>query len=90
MVLHEEDLAARLHARRTRGDSVELLVHSLLVSQLRQGRARAWATETLMTIGEACRSVLRETLGKTVSWAIERATLDGWQPNRIKAHLNLV
>ena len=67
-----------------------LLVPSLRMAHLRQGRARAWATETLMTIGEACRAVLRETLGKTISWAIERATLDGWQPNRIKAHLQLV
>jgi hypothetical protein len=66
-----------------------LLVPGLLVAQLRQGRARAWATETLMTIGEACRAVLRATLGKTISWAIERATLDGWQPQRIKAHLAL-
>jgi DDE superfamily endonuclease len=66
-----------------------LLVHSLLVAQLRQGRARAWATEPLTTIGEACRAVLRETLGKTISWAIERATLDGWQPTRIKARLAL-
>jgi hypothetical protein len=59
------------------------------MAQLRQGRARAWATETLTTIGEACRAVLRDTLGKTISWAIERATLDGWQPTRIKAHLAL-
>jgi len=48
------------------------------MAHLRQGRARAWATETLTTIGEACRAVLRDTLGKTISWAIERATLDGW------------
>lgn len=84
------DCQLRSGEGQTRHFYLVLLVHSLLVSQLRQGRARAWATETLMTIGEACRSVLRETLGKTVSWAIERATLDGWQPNRIKAHLNLV
>jgi hypothetical protein len=66
-----------------------LLVHSLLVAQLRQGRVRAWAHATLTTIGEACRAVIRETLGKTITWAIERATLDGWQPERIKAHLQL-
>jgi hypothetical protein len=47
------------------------------------------ATETLTTIGEACRAVLRDTLGKTISWAIERVTLDGWHPNRIKTHLAL-
>ena len=74
----------------TRHFYLVLLVHSLLMAQLRQGRARAWATETLTTIGEACRAVLRDTLGKTISWAIERATLDGWQPMRIKAHLQLV
>lgn len=84
------DCQLRSGEGQTRHFYLVLLVHSLLVSQLRQGRARAWATETLMTIGEACRAVLRETLGRTVSWAIERATLDGWQPNRIKAHLNLV
>lgn len=39
----------------------------------------AWAQERLTTIGQACRAVLRETLGKTITWAIERATLDGWQ-----------
>jgi hypothetical protein len=64
-------------------------VHRLLGAQLRQGRARAWATETLTTIGEACRAVLRETPGKTISWAIERATREGWQPERIKTHLQL-
>jgi hypothetical protein len=53
------------------------------------GRARAWASATLTTIGAACRAVLRETLGKTSAWAIEQATLDGWRPNRIKTHLAL-
>ena len=43
-----------------------LLVHSLLVAHLRQGRVRAWAHETLTTIGEACRAVMRETLGSWV------------------------
>jgi hypothetical protein len=73
----------------TRHFYLVLLVHSLPVAQLRQGRVHAWAQETLTTIGEACRAVLRETLGKTITWAIERATLDGWQPERIKAHLAL-
>jgi hypothetical protein len=50
----------------------------------------AWAQETLTTIGHACRAVLRGTLGKTITWAIERATLDGWQPEKIKAHLALI
>ena len=84
------DCQLRSGEGQTRHCYLVLLGHSLLVAQLRQGRARAWATETLTTIGEACRAVLRETLGKTISWVIERATLDGWQSNRIKAHLALI
>jgi len=74
----------------TRHTSLVLLVHSLLVAQLHQGRVRAWAQATLTTIDEAGRTVLRETLGKTITWAIERATRDQWQPESIKAHLQLV
>ena len=83
------DCQLRSGEGQTRHFYLVLLVHSLLVAQLRQGRVHAWAQETLTTIGEACRAVLRETLGKTITWAIERATLDGWQPERIKAHLAL-
>lgn len=84
------DCQLRSGEGQTRHIYLVLLAHSLLMAQLRQGRVSAWANETLMTIGEACRAVLRETLGKTISWAIERATLDGWEPARIMAHLNLV
>ncbi|MGH9840654.1 MAG: IS701 family transposase [Blastocatellia bacterium] len=73
----------------TRHIYLVLLAHSLLMAQLGQGRVSAWANETLMTIGEACRAVLRETLGQTITWAIERATLDRWEPARIMAHLKL-
>ena len=83
------DCQLRSGAGQTRHFYLVLLVHSLLTAQLRQGRVRAWATQTLTTIGEAARAVLRETLGKTVSWAIERATLDSWRPQKIKAHLGL-
>jgi hypothetical protein len=83
------DCQLRSGEGQTRHFYLVLLVHSLLVAQLQQGRVCAWAQATLTTIGEACRAVLRETLGKTITWAIERATLDGWQPERIKAHLTL-
>lgn len=83
------DCQLRSGEGQTRHIYLVLLAHSLLMAQLRQGRVSAWANETLMTIGEACRAVLRETLGQTISWAIERATLDGWTPERIVAHLNL-
>ncbi len=83
------DCQLRSGEGQTRHIYLVLLAHSLLMAQLRQGRVSAWANETLMTIGEACRAVLRETLGQTISWAIERATLDGWTPEKIVAHLNL-
>jgi hypothetical protein len=83
------DCQLRSGEGQTRHLSLVLLVHRLLVAQLRQGRVRAWAHETRTTLGEAWRAVLRATLGKTISWVIERVTLDGWQPERIKAHLAL-
>ena len=84
------DCQLRSGEGQTRHFYLVLLVHSLLVAQLRQGRVNAWAQQTLTTIGEVCRAVLRETLGKTISWAIDRATLDHWQPLKIKTHLGLI
>ncbi len=66
-----------------------ILAHILLVSRMRQNRAKEWAVATLTTIGEACRAVMRETLQRTITWAIERATLDGWTNPRICHVLNL-
>lgn len=83
------DCQLRSGEGQTRHFYLVLLAHSLLMTQLREGRVNGWATEKLMTIGEACRAVLRETLGQTISWALARATLDGWEPARIVAHLNL-
>lgn len=71
----------------TRHMYMVFLAHSVLMRQLRQGRACGWALERLTTIGQACRAVLRETLGKTLDWAFERLQSDGWSPERIKAHL---
>ena len=39
-----------------------MLAYSLLMSELKQGRAKEWALDRLMTIGEACRAMLKETL----------------------------
>lgn len=83
------DCQLRSGEGQTRHIYLVLLAHSLLMAQLRQGRVSAWANETLMTIGEACRAVLRETLSQTIRWALERVTLDRWEPTRIIAHLNL-
>lgn len=83
------DCQLRSGEGQTRHMSLVLLVHSLLMAQLRHSRAHDWATTTLTTIGEACRAVLRETLRKTITWAIDRATLDQWEPKRITTHLAL-
>lgn len=84
------DCQLRSGEGQTRHFYLVLLVHSLLMAQLHHCRVNDWATTTLTTIGEACRAVLRETLGKTISWAIARATLDHWRPEKIKAHLALI
>jgi hypothetical protein len=58
----------------TRHMYLVMLAYSLLMSQLRQGRARDWALQRLTTVGEACRAMLRETLRTTLAWAIEQVT----------------
>jgi len=62
--------------------------YSLLMTQLRQGRAREWARIKLTTVGEACRAVLRETLGKTIEWVLQRAA-EGWGAEQIRVKLAL-
>jgi DDE superfamily endonuclease len=83
------DCQLRTGEGQTRHMYLVMLAHSLLMAELRQGRASEWAHRVLTTIGEACRAVLRETLGKTIRWAIERATFDGWSHEQINMHLAL-
>jgi len=58
----------------TRHMYLVMLAYSLLMGQLRQGRAKEWALHRLMTIGEACRAMLRENLRATLAWVIEQVT----------------
>jgi len=73
----------------TRHMYLVFLAYSVLMRQLRQGRAREWARERLTTIGQACLSVLRQTLSDTISWVIDRIEDDGWNFERIKVQLAL-
>jgi len=73
----------------TRHMHLVMLAYSLLMRQLRQGRAYEWALQKLTTIGEACRAILRETLRTTLTWAMDRATNPYWDTERIMAHLGL-
>jgi hypothetical protein len=81
------DCQLRSGEGQTRHMYLVMLAHSLLVSQMQQSRACDWALEKLTTIGQACRAVLRETLGKTISWVIERVTKESWSQERIKTYL---
>jgi hypothetical protein len=74
----------------TRHLHLVMLAYSLLVRQLRQGHAYEWAYQKLTTIGEACRAVLRETLRKTLDWAMQRGDHPYWTRERILGHLGLL
>jgi hypothetical protein len=68
------DCQLRDDGGQTRHMYLVMLAYSLLMIQLRQGCAKDWALQRLMTIGEACRAMQKETLRTTLSWAIEQAT----------------
>jgi hypothetical protein len=57
----------------TRHMHLVVLVYTALMRQLKHDRALDWAHVRLMTIGESCRSIAREILGKTLAWAVEQA-----------------
>lgn len=68
------DCQLRSGQGQTRHMYLVMLAYSLLQQQLRQGRAKEWALCKLMTVGEACRALLRESLRKTLAWALEQVT----------------
>lgn len=84
------DCQLRSGRGQTRHLYMVFLAHSVLMRQLQQGRARAWALERLTTIGQACLAVLRQTLSQTLTWAIDRVQSDGWSREQVKTHLALV
>jgi hypothetical protein len=83
------DCQLRKGRGQTRHMHLVFLAYSVLMRQMRCGRARAWALERLTTIGQACRAVLRQTLGRTIDWVIDRVREDGWNDREIKDHLAL-
>jgi hypothetical protein len=72
----------------TRHMHLVVLAYTALMRQLKHDRALDWAHTRLMTIGESCRTIARETLGKTLAWAIERAQ-QGMSLSDIKQSLAL-
>jgi hypothetical protein len=83
------DCQIRKGEGQTRHLYLVMLAHSLLMSEMQQGRVSEWALSILTTIGQACRSVQRETFETTINWAINRALSDGWTHEQIIAHLAL-
>ena len=72
----------------TRHMYLVFLAYSALMRQLQYDRAQEWAHVRLTTIGESCRAIFRETLGKTIAWVVEQVT-QGQSLSQIKAHLAL-
>ena len=83
------DCQLRTGEGQTRHLYLVMLAHSLLMAQMQPGRASDWAHAVLTTIGEACRAVSRETLSKTLTWAVQQATTQAWTPQRIVTYLEL-
>jgi DDE superfamily endonuclease len=73
----------------TRHMYLVMLAYSLLMGELKQGRAREWALHRLMTIGEACRAMAKEALRTTLAWAIEQVTERNQPYGQVVAQLGL-
>jgi hypothetical protein len=73
----------------TRHMYLVFLAYSALMQHLQHDRAQEWAQARLTTIGEACRAMFRETLGKTIAWVVEQIQ-HGQSLSQIKADLALL
>jgi hypothetical protein len=82
------DCQLRSGLGQTRHMYLVFLGYTALMRQLQHDRAIDWAHVRLTTIGESCRLIVRETLAKTLAWAIER-TKEGYSLLDIKQQLAL-
>ncbi len=73
----------------TRHMYLVMMAYSLLTSQRKQARARDWALCKLMTIGEASRAMLRETLRQTLAWAVDQIVNKSRQHKEVLMQLGL-
>jgi hypothetical protein len=84
------DCQLRSGQGQTRHMYLVMLAYSLLMRQLRQPSAKAWAIERLTTIGQACRAVATETLRTTLAWAIQQVSENFRKPQHVIAQLGLI
>lgn len=66
------DCQLREGRAQTRHMYLVMLAYSLLMKELRLKGKSSWCVEKLMTIGEACRAILKENLRSTIEWAVKR------------------
>jgi hypothetical protein len=83
------DCQLRSGQGQTRHMYLVMLAYSLLMLQLKQGRAKSWALGWLTTIGQACRAVSAETLRTTLEWAIAQVAENSQKPHHVIAQLGL-
>ena len=84
------DCQLRSGQGQTRHMYLVMLAYSLLMMQLRQRRAKAWALERLTTIGQACRAITAETLRTTLEWALDQVTTKSRKQQHVMAQLGLI
>lgn len=84
------DCQLRSGQGQTRHMYLVMLAYSLLMTELRQSRAKTWACEWLKTIGQACRAINSEILRTTLQWAIAQVTENSQKPQHVIAQLGLI
>ncbi len=70
----------------TRHMYLVFLAYRAIMTELQQDRPQEWASEVLMTVGQACRAMSREVLRKTIDWVVARAN-EGWSLPKIQVQL---
>ena len=55
----------------TRHMHLVMLAYSLLITELDSNRSLKWSLTMPTTIGEACRSIMKELMRKTIAWVVE-------------------
>lgn len=74
----------------TRHTYLVTTAYSLLMRCLHSNHPKEWARRKLTTIGEACRAIKGETLGKLIDWIFDKAMNLHWAAPKIKAYLGVV
>ena len=84
------DCQLRSGQGQTRHMYLVMLAYSLLMKQLKQPAAKAWALQWLTTIGQACRAVANETLRTTLEWAMKQSTGNHRGNQQVLGQLGLI